>query len=58
MLDYASSVLALKDLKQGAVQVKRAGQHATQNGRNIATQLSERFQKRGTQKKAKCSIDC
>ena len=47
-----------RTLKQGALQVKRAGQHATQNGRNIATQLSERFQKRGTQKKAKCSIDC
>ena len=39
-----------RTLKQGAVQVKRAGQHATQNGRNIATQLSERFKKRGTQK--------
>ncbi len=37
-----------RTLKQGAVQVKRAGQHATQNGRNIATQLSERFKKRGT----------
>ena len=47
-----------RSLKHGAVQVKRAGQHATQNGRNIATQLSERFKKRGTQKKAKCSIDC
>ena len=39
-----------RTLKQGAVQVKRAGQHATQNGRDIATQLSERFKKRGTQK--------
>ena len=39
-----------RTLKQGAVQVKRAGQHATQNGRNIATQLSERLKKRGTQK--------
>ena len=47
-----------RTLKQGAVQVKRAGQHATQNGRNIATQLSERFKKRGTQQKAKCPIDC
>ena len=37
-----------RTLKQGAVQVKRAGQHATQNGRNIATQLSERFKKRET----------
>lgn len=37
-----------RTLKQGAVQVKRAGQHATQNGRNIATQLSERFKRRGT----------
>ena len=36
-------------LKTGAVHVKRAGQHATQNGKNIATQLSERFKKRGTQ---------
>lgn len=47
-----------RTLKQGAVQVKRAGEHATQNGKNIATQLSERFKKRGTQQKAKCSIDC
>ena len=39
-----------RTLKQGAIQVKRAGQHATQNGKNIATQLSERFKKRGTQK--------
>ena len=35
-----------RTLTQGAVQVKRAGQHATQNGKNIATQLSERFKKR------------
>ncbi len=47
-----------RTLKQGAVQVKRAGHHATQNGRNIAVQLSERFKKRGTQQKAKCSIGC
>ena len=39
-----------RTLKQGAVQVKRAGQHATQNGRNIAAQLGERLKKRGTQK--------
>ena len=47
-----------RTLKQGAVQVRRAGQHATQNGRNIATQLGKRFKKRGTQREAKCSIDC
>ena len=39
-----------RTLKQGAVQVKRAGEHATQNGKNIATQLSERFKKRCKQK--------
>lgn len=37
-----------RTLKQGAVQVKRAGQHATQNGKHIATQLSKRLKKRGT----------
>ncbi|MYA99601.1 hypothetical protein F4X90_07975 [Candidatus Poribacteria bacterium] len=47
-----------RTLKHGAVQVKRAGQHATQNGRNIATQLSERLKPRSTQQKANCSIDC
>ena len=47
-----------RTLKQGAVQVKRAGQHATQNGRNIATQLGKRLKQRSTQQKAKCSIDC
>ena len=36
-----------RTLKQGAVQVKRAGQHATQNGRNIATQLGKRLKQRG-----------
>ena len=35
-----------RTLKSGAVHVKRAGQHATQNGRNIATQLSERLKQR------------
>ena len=39
-----------RTLKQGAVQVKRAGQHATQNGRNIATQLGKRLKQRSTQK--------
>ncbi|MYG07665.1 hypothetical protein F4167_13830 [Candidatus Poribacteria bacterium] len=47
-----------RTLKHGAVQVKRAGQQATQNGRNIATQLGKRFKKRDTQQKAKCSIGC
>ena len=36
--------------KKGAAQVARSGQHVTQQGRNIATQLGERLKKRSTQK--------
>ena len=32
--------------KKGTIQVARSGQHVTQHGKNIATQLGERFKKR------------
>lgn len=41
---------AQRALKTGAGQVKRSGQHVAQHGKNIATQFSERFKKRPTQK--------
>ena len=34
-----------RTLKQGAVQVKRAGQHATQNGKNVVTHIGQRLKK-------------
>ena len=37
-------------LKRGAVQIKHSRQHATQHGKNIAAQLSERFKKHGNKK--------
>ena len=39
-----------RTLKQGAVQVKRSGQHVTQHGRNIAAQLGDRLKKRGNKR--------
>ena len=34
-----------RTLKQGAVQVKRAGQHATQNGKNVVAHIGQRLKK-------------